>query len=340
MKRNAILLIVLVSLGALIWWLSTERGEGTLAGPLTDFNVQDTARVTRIFIAEHNGRSADLRRAEDGGWTVDGSFRAKKHHLDLLLKTLLRVEVKSPVPKSAEANVLKAMAGTARKVEIYENGSKTPSKIWYVGHPTQEHTGTYMLLELPGKGRSSVPYIMGMSGFAGHLTSRFHADLDEWRSSEVFMYPDLDAITQVTVEHPMEPASTFTVKYAGGNNLALLDGAGAPVAMDSLAVKDFLLQFKRINYEYIDRQSPKAVRDSVTASPAQSIISITDKSGRTITNRFWYMHPQAFGVDEQGADLKYDVNRMHALVGDTVLVAVQRHLFDRITIGLNDLRAR
>lgn len=138
----------------------------------------------------------------------------------------------------------------------------------------------------------------------------------------------------------MEPASSFTVNYAGGNTLELLDGAGTTVPMDSLAVKDFLLRFKRINYEYIDRQTPSAVRDSVLASSAQSVISITDKNGRTTKNSFWYMQPQAFGVDEQGTDLKYDVNRMHALVGDTVLVAVQRHLFDRITLGLGDLRAR
>ena len=149
---------------------------------------------------------ADLRRDGQGGWTVNG-LPANPHPVELLLKTFLRVEVRSPVAKSAEANVLRIMAATARKVEIYTGGDE-PEKIWYVGHATPDHFGTYMLLEIPGKGRSSVPFVMGMSGFSGFLTTRFHAKIDEWRSSVVFKYPDLRRIASVTVEHPAAPSSS------------------------------------------------------------------------------------------------------------------------------------
>ncbi len=336
MKRNLLLLLVLVVLGALVWWLSTERGTGTLTGALTDFAVQDTSKVSRIFIAEHNGKSVDLVRT-DQGWRVNGAFGVKKHHLDLLLKTFLRAEVRSPVPKSAEANVLKAMSATAKRVEIYEGGNE-PSKIWLVGHATQEHVGTYMLLEVPGKGRSDTPYIMGMSGFTGHLTSRFHADLDEWRNSEIFSYPDLDAITSITVEHPTDPATGFTIEYRGGNELMLKDNSSKPVDMDSLAVKDFLLQFKKLHYEYIDRAASRNTRDSVLTSTPHTTITVADRSGGARSIKLWMLKPAAEGVDEAGTPLHYDVNRMHGLVADTVLVVVQRHLFDRVTLPLSDLR--
>lgn len=337
MKRNLILLLVLLLLAALVWWLAAERGSGTLAGPLADFAVADTSKVTRIFIAEHNGRSVDLTRTADG-WRVSGGFKAKKYHLDLLLKTLLRAEVRSPVPKSAEANVLKTMSSSARKVEVYEGGSE-PSKVWYVGHATQEHTGTYMLLEIPGEGRSSAPFIVGMSGFTGHLSSRFHANLDEWRTSEVFVYSDPSAVTTVQVEHPRDPATSFSVEYAGGNKLFLKDGTGAVVPMDSLAVKDFLLQFKKLNYEYIDRDIPRAKRDSLIASLPNTTVTAVDRSGAATKVKIWLRKPDSQGVDPTGAPLQYDVNRMYALMADTVLVVVQRQMFDRITIPLEDLRA-
>ncbi len=338
MKRNLLLLLVLVVLGALVWWLSTERGTGTLAGPLTDFAVQDTSEITRIFIAEHNGKSVDLVRTEQG-WRVNGAFGVKKHHLDLLLKTFLRAEVRSPVPKSAEANVLKAMSTTAKRVEIYE-GRDRPTKVWLVGHATQEHVGTYMLLEVPGIGRSNTPYIIGMSGFTGHLNSRFHADLDEWRSSEIFSYPDLDAIASVKVEHPSAPATGFTIEYAGGNGLTLKDASSKPVLMDSLAVKDFLMQFKKLHYEYIDRATTRTSRDSVLSSTPHTTITVSDRSGGAKSIKLWMLKPAYEGVDEAGTPLSHDVNRMHGLVADTVLVVVQRHLFDRVTIPLSDLQGK
>ena len=338
MKRNLILLAVLVVLGILVWWLASERGSGTLAGPLANFAVADTSKVTRIFIAEHNGRSVDLTRTTEG-WKVDGAFLAKQYHVDLLLKTLLRVEVRSPVPKSAEANVLKAMSTTAKKVEIYEGGSK-PAKVWYVGHPTQEHTGTFMLLEIPGEGRSDTPFIMGMSGFTGHLSSRFHADLDEWRSSEVFLYPDPKAIRMIQVEHPRDRATSYSIEYGGGNDLALKDATGAEVPMDSLAVKDLLLQFKKLNYENIDREMARATRDSLTSTDPDAVVTVVDGSGRSTRAKFWLRKPSGPGVSETGEPLQYDVNRMHALIADTVLVTVQRHLFDPITLPVGDLRAK
>ncbi|MEO8069455.1 MAG: hypothetical protein ABI599_17285 [Flavobacteriales bacterium] len=337
MRRNLILLLVLLLLGALVWWLAAERGTGTLAGPLADFAVADTSKVTRIFIAEHNGRSVDLTRAADG-WRVNGNFRAKKYNVDLLLKTFLRAEVRSPVPKSAEANVLKTMSSAARKVEVYEGGQE-PSKVWYVGHATQEHVGTYMLLEIPGEGRSSEPFIVGMSGFTGHLSSRFHSDLDEWRSSEVFVFNDPTAIAAIRVDHPREPATSFSVDYAGGNTLVLKDGTGAAVPMDSLAVKDFLLQFKKLNYEYIDRNITRSKRDSLTATIPNTTVTAVDRSGVASEVKIWLRKPDAEGVDASGAPLQYDVNRMYGLMADTVLVVIQRHMFDRITIPLNDLRA-
>lgn len=338
MKRNLVLFLVLLALGALIWWLASERGTGTLAGPLANFAVADTSKVTRIFIAEHNGRSVDLTRTADG-WKVGGTFRAKKYHVDLLLKTFLRAEVRSPVPKSAEANVLKTMSSTAKKVEIYEGGDE-PGKVWYVGHATQEHVGTYMLLEIPGEGRSGTPFIIGMSGFTGHLNSRFHADLDEWRSSEVFLYTDPGTIAAVRVEHPREPATSFTAEYGGGNTLKLKNGTGAEVPMDSMAVKDFVLQFKKLNYEHIDRAMVPAARDSLLATAPDAMVTVTDRSGREAMVKFWLMQPRVEGVDEGGAPLLHDVNRMHALMADTVLVVVQRYLFDQVTVPLESLQGK
>lgn len=330
------MVIVLAVLGALALWLSARDRGTTLSGPLTDFAIADTSSVDRIFIAQKDGRSVDLRRQDDGTWTVNDIYRANPIPVRLLLKTFLRVEVRAPVPKSAEANVLRVMGGAARKVEIYQGGD-TPTKVWYVGHATPDHNGTYMVLEKPGKGRSDVPFIMGMSGFSGFLTTRFHAKLDEWRNSEVFAYPDLERISVVLVQHPEAPATGFFISLGEDGTPRLMDEGMRPVQVDTAAAQDFLLQFRSLHFEYIERNLSRSQCDSVRNSPPWHVVTVTDRDGAERRIPFFHKEPYQGQLDMEGDRMTQDVDRMYATVDDSVLVVVQRLLFDRITPSITTL---
>ncbi len=337
MKR-LIPLLLLLALGLVAWWLWRGNTGSTLAGPLTDFRVADTSAVDRIFIADMQGRTVDLKRTGPGTWTVNG-LPANPKNVQLLLKTFLRAEVRSPVPKAAEANVLKVMSSTARKVEIY-TGNAVPAKIWYVGHATQDHYGTYMLLEVPGEGKSSVPFVMGMSGFTGFLSTRFHTTLDDWRSTVVLDNPDLTRIRKVSLTTPTRPAEGWTVTYSGGNDLKLFTHDNVQVALDSGAVKDLFRELRDQHFEMFERQIGKAQRDSVLASPPAAVLAITTDDGSTRRIPFWGKTPYKNERDLEGNLLTVDTSREWALLDDTCLVVVQRHLFDRITLPIPYLMAR
>lgn len=334
MKRLLPLLLLLV-LGLVAWWLWRANTGSTLAGPLTDFRVTDTSAVDRIFIADMQGRMADLKRTGPATWTVNG-MPANAFNVQLLLKTFLRVEVRTPVPKAAEANVLKVMSSTAKKVEIY-TGDDTPAKIWYVGHATADHYGTYMLLEIPGEGRSSVPFVMGMSGFTGFLSTRFHTTIDDWRSTVVLNNPDLTRIRRVKLEVPARPADGWCVTYAGGNDLALLDHRDAALPMDSGAVKDLFLLLRDQHFENFERRITQAQRDSVLASPPAQVLTVTRDDGATQRIPFWTKAPYKDQRDMEGNLMTVDGDRQWALLDDTCLVVVQRHHFDRITLPVQYL---
>ena len=338
-KRWIQLLFVLAVLAAAAWWLDRSDTGSTLDRPITDFAVADTSRVSRIFIAEMSGRTVDLERQDDGHWTVNGRFGARRSLLDLILKTFLRVEVRAPVAKSAEANVLKQMATNAKKVEIYEDGSDTPSRIWYVGSSTPDQMGTYMLLEKPGEGRSSQPFVMGMSGFTGHLSSRFQSDLDEWRSSVVFAYPDVSRLAEVEVRHPYDPAASFRVEQSATGELALFDAAGGPVpAFDTVAVQDLVLQFRDLHFEGFERKLSGPQRDSIMNSLPARVVRVRDREGNEQEQPFFVKAPYPGETNLEGELIQQDLDRMYTVVQDTSLVLVQRHLFDRIVPALDDLR--
>lgn len=336
MNRRLLLALFLLLAGVAFWLYRTNTGS-TISGPLTDFAVADTSSVDRIFIAEMNGHTADLKRTGPGTWTVNG-MPANPKNVQLLLKTFLRVEVRTPVPKASEANVLKVMSSGAKKVEIYM-GDDVPAKIWYVGHATQDHYGTYMLLEIPGKGKSSVPFVMAMSGFSGFLTTRFHTGIDDWRSTEVLDYPDLTAIRRVTVSNNTRPTDGWTVTYDGGNALGLLTNDKVAVAMDSSAVKDLMLTLRDQHFEYFERKISKAERDSVMASTPSHVLEIAKADGAVQRIPFWKKKPYKEERNMDGQLLVEDTDRQWALLDDTCLVVVQRLHFDRITLPIQLLAA-
>jgi hypothetical protein len=330
MKRTLLIVLVALALGALAWWLSVRDTGTTLSGPLTDFAVADTAAVDRIFIAEPDGRTVDLRRSPEGGWMVNGRLAANPIQVNLLLKTFLRVEVRAPVPKSAEANVLRVMAGTAKRVEIYAGGDR-PDRIWFVGHSTKDHFGTYMLLEKPGTGRSAVPFVMGMSGFTGYLTPRFHVDLDVWRSSILIQERDLAALREVRMERPATPGAGIRVALDERGVPTLLDEAGSALPMDTAAVRDMLLPLRGLNFEFVERQLNASERDSVLRSTPLHRVTLVRRDGSERTIPFWAKGSYAGQRDAMGNLLKEeDVDRLYATVDDTVLVAVQRLGADRL----------
>lgn len=330
-KRLLILIVVLIALGATAWWLAGERGTSTLDRPLSDFMVPDTSKVDRIFIAETDGKLVDLRRV-GMGWQVSRGnevYPAKQDYVNLLLKTFLRVEVRTPVPKSAESNVLRVMAANAKRVEIYEGGNK-PSKVWIVGHGTKDHFGTYMLLEKPGIGRSSVPFVVNMSGFTGILNTRFHANLDEWRSSVVFQFKDMYDLAAVEVSNPLVPQVNYRMEQVDRSTVRLLDAQGQDIPFDTLLVKASLLTFQQMNYEYIDRELKPEQRDSLFKARPAHELRVIHRDGTVQSAKFWY---KPYEGDLTAADAHLQENdkvRMHALVQDTLLVTVQRQMFDRV----------
>lgn len=329
MNRKLILLIVLLALGGIAWWLARRGNDSTLDQPLTDFAVKDTSRITRIFIANRQGRSVDLRRANNGWW-VNGKYRARQPEITTALKTFLRIEVRSPVPKSSEAMVLRTMAGASIRVEIYEGGDE-PSKSWIIGHATKDHFGTYMVLEKPDEGRSSAPFIMGMGGFIGVLNTRFPVAEDNWRSSRVYNYRDLHDLAAVEVLHLGRPSESYRILNPETGLPRLTDPRGKAMPMDTVLVQAALLPYRLFDYEYIVRDMKRSSRDSLLAAQPNFVITTTPRNGDPHRMKLWY---QPYLGEEGGFDIPrpiHDPMRMFALVEDSLLVVVQRQYTDLMT---------
>lgn len=311
-RRTSYLLVIAIAVvGAALLFIN--RSGGDVAGkPLANFAIEDTAAIDKIFIVDTDQNQILLRRDPNSRyWDLNDTLKARWDAVELLLKTFKRIKVKAPVPAEARENVIRLLAGAGKKVEIYQGGDK-PSKTYIVGNATQDHTGTYMLLETAEAGRSSEPFIVHMEGFTGFLSTRFFTDVNEWRYTGVFDFPNLE-FNKVEAVHHFNPLSSFTVTYNGGNDLALYDANNRlSPTFDTLAVKDFLLLFKRAHIETYKSYLTAQQEDSLRATSPAYTFRVTTNSGE-LRELMLYRKPKVSDIyDEAGNVDPWDQARMYS----------------------------
>jgi hypothetical protein len=330
MHRNLRLFYLLLLLTALVaganWY--TSRNSGNLAeDEAVAFAVDDTASISRIFIADRDGGVADLERIPgERYWLLNGEHWARKDAVDLLLKTFLRARVKAPVPLAQREQVVNMLAARGKKVEVYGDGPD-PIKTWYIGTPTADHTGTHMVLET-SRGKSKDPYVVHMEGFTGFLSTRFFTDEREWRYTGVFDFPGR-ALQRVEVESHDPAYPSYAVEVASDGALSVWGDSGKRLALvDTLAWKDQFLRFRKVHLETYNHHLDSAgwLRMD-TASAAFTMRAWGRGSLDPVSIELLWKDPIEDLYDENGELMPHDGARMYARFrGEVVLV--QRFVFD------------
>lgn len=331
MKNNKYFFIILIILMIAATWLYMSRKNSTIKKELRDFSIQDTSQVTKIFMVNKKNKTLLLERSEPGIWMVNQKYRVRKDAIDLILKTFKRMEVKSPVSKAAFDNAVRDLAATHVKVEVYTDNEKNPIKTIYIGGPTQDMNGTYMMIE-----NSNTPFIVHIPGFSGYLSSRFFLTENDWRDRSIFRY-SYDQIRSVSLENIKNPEQSFTANNLGNNHYLLLrfDNQQNIENFDTTMLKQYIGYYKKISYESIVVDIPESEVDSILNSEPIYRISLTDDKAieTTITT---YLKPGSRLIDDHGEPYQFDIERMYAQINsDTNLVVIQYHVFDPLFMKLD-----
>jgi len=329
MKKKLTLLIALVVvLAAVVIYFSLRSSDSSLKRELRDFAVEDTASVDRIFMVQKDNQQITLTRSGNR-WLVNDRYLARPDAMENLLKTLKRIQVKSPVSTSMMNTAVRMLATRNTKVEVYD-GRKLLKTI-YVGGPTQDQMGTFMMLE-----GSSVPFIVHIPGFVGYLTTRFFVNERGWRSTELFRY-NFNDIAAVTVENPAAPGESFRVRNLGDNQFEVssLNGRPNPGPIDTIGTKFYLSQFEKMNFEFFTDSLPAQRIDSMLTSPTYRTVTLEDRSGLQRTLRMW-PRPANGKTDVDGNTLLWDDERLLAFLDEKDWVVVQYYVFNPVFLRFDD----
>jgi hypothetical protein len=340
MKKNRNIIIVTAILAVIVLILLLTQSRSTFRRSLSDFAIDDSSTVTKIFMADKNNNTLKLTRDASGKWFVNDKFPAQRFNINLLLGTMLQMEVKAPVAVAAHDNIIRQLAVNSVKVEIYQRVYRIDifhklrlfpheklTKVYYVGNATQDNRGTFMLME-----HSSEPFVTYLPGFRGFLSPRFMPKEKYWRDFTIFR-KNIHEIASVKVEFPLDPELSYMVRNNHDRNVELISlykNQDVP-DFDTLKVLNFLSSFRSISYEALMNDMDRHMKDSIVASVPFHIITVTDTNGVSRSVRTFHK-PTKYGETEiEGKTYPYDLDRMFALVNDGKDFAlIQFFVFDPI----------
>ena len=329
MKTKSIVSIVaLVALiGAAIYFMN--KPGGTIKKELKDFAVKDTSTVTKVFLADKGQATILLERKEDGSWLLNKEIEPRKEAIDLLLSTISKVSVKAPVSKKKFKSIIAELASDGIKVEVYQGGDQ-PSKVYYVGAANQDHTGTYMLLE-----NSSVPFLMHIEGFYGHLRPRYFTRINEWKSTGLFNY-QYGQIDEIKVEYPLGDKKGFKINSIENNLFELEDLAGNKIEeYNTPKLLAYVSSFKKIHFEGFEETQEDTFLDSLNLAVPMAVITVSDKKENERSIKLYEKRLSSGPVEFEGDTIELDLDRCHGVTNKGDFVVAQYHVFDPLTLDIS-----
>jgi len=327
MKKNrSSLIIIVILVVASLYFVFFRNSLSTLGAKDNDFAVQDTAAITKIFMADKDNRAVTLTRVKGGLWQADGKYDVRSDAINTLLYTIKMVAVKNIIDPNGVENVIKGLASGGIKVEIYQGDSRV--KVYFVGGPTQDQTGTYMLLANPRSEENfKEPYIVYIPGFEGYLSTRYFVKIDDWRDRTIFQYYPY-AMRSVRVTFPQSDSS-FQINILGRNRFALANpGQNRPVPVfDTIAIKQYLTYYQSVSW---DVTVESAKKDSILSAGPAAMIDVKDTTGKTTNIKLYNKAAPPKALAKYGRDYKYDPDQIYALINDKDFVIVQYFVFGKM----------
>ena len=324
MKRLIIGFVLVVILGIVAFVMNENQNGSTIRSELSDFAFVDTASISRVILKDESGETIDLKRIKGREWSVNDDYLARPDAVEILLTTMKRLSVKTPISQTAMQSTLKNMIANHVVVEIFTGGQE-PVKSYYVGGANQSHTGTNMMMR-----SSSRPFVVHIEGFHGFLTPRFFTNQLEWRSREIFGYK-VEDIASLEISYREKPAHSFQVINNGGGDIHVSKGVQYEneASFDTLLLNGYLSNYKMIHYESYEETKTDDFIDSVKQSTPLFTINLNTEEDSRIVHG--YRKPIRDGYDLEGNPVKYDQDRLYIWVDSNDLFVCQYAIFDKLT---------
>jgi len=316
------------------------RKSGTLNLDVKSFAVEDTAAITKIFLANSMGDKVLLDRT-NGKWVLNGKYEPVLHNIQNLFECIQNIEVKAPVAKTAQENINKQMAVNATKVEIYYTDYRikifgkrlwkyTRKKVYYVGQPTMDNMACYAIMD-----GAKAPCVITLPGFRGFVTPKYSPVEGDWRS-RLIVDLKLSQIQEITLNDFENSDNSLRIVRSGNRNFDIIHSPTNQqlVPYDTFKLFDHLSDYRNLNYEAIANLS-QGEKDSIFANKFKELTIADTKGNKTLVTMYHLLNSldttkyEYFNTDLMEA---YNRDRFYATINgnNAEVYLCQYFVFDRI----------
>ena len=284
------------------------------------FSIENINEIDKVFLSDRKGNNIVLKKDEDS-WFINERFKVRKDAINTLLTTINEVEVQRPVSNTAYNNVIKQLATTGVKVEIYY---KNNIKTYTVGGSTSDHLGTYMLME-----DGENPYVVHIPGFNGFLSPRYgiqgyELDINNWRDNTVFEI-NSENIKEISLYNYDNQNKSFRIT---NKPLKLLN-------IDSIATNyniDKILEYFNL-FSKIECERYKGFDVDLSSERLLYKLNIKYKNNDDILDVYSFSKR-----NNNKNQSEPNVERFYARLNNGEIMLIQKYVFNKVFISINDLK--
>ena len=284
------------------------------------FSISEIEKIDKIFLSDRKGNNITLQK-DNNIWTVNNKYNVRNDAISTLLSTIQKISIQRPVPETGYNNVIKQLATTGVKVEIYYNNK---IKTYTVGGSTSNHLGTYMLMA-----NADNPYIVHIAGFNGFLSPRYgiqgyELDINNWRDNTVFKI-DTELISEISLIDLQENNKSFTIKT---KPLLLIDVNNNDIKYDLDKVIKYLNNFSQLNSENFKGNDVDISNEKLIYR-----LKIIHNNKVDVLEAYTFSK-----INNNSNNSKPNVERMYARLNNGEFLLIQNYVFNKVFISIDELK--
>tara|TARA_B110000263_G_scaffold209743_1_gene191974 strand:- start:20563 stop:21516 length:954 start_codon:yes stop_codon:yes gene_type:complete len=314
-KKSFLLILTIIFIIALFKYNNDINRENE-----RKFSIEEIGRIDKIFLSDRKGNNIILSRNEQL-WMVNEKFKVRADAIETLLSTIQQISIQRPVSEISYNNVIKQLATTGVKIEIYYGNN---IKTYTVGGSTNDHLGTYMLMD-----NAENPYIVHIAGFNGFLSPRYgiqgyELDINTWRDNSIFKIKP-EEIQEISLYDFKENNNSFIIKR---EPFLLMNNDSLSIKYDINKVIKYFNHFSKIGCEGF-----KGYNIDLSNERPLFKLKINYNNKVDILNTYTFSK-----TNNNSNNSKPNVERMYAILNNGEVMLIQNYVFNKVFISINELK--
>ena len=332
MRKNTILLLLLLLLGGLAWYgynANVKGNSSSIDVSDREFAVENIEDVQRIKLTRRTGREIDLVKEGNDWFVGKNKKKVSDNVMSNLTNVIKNIQIKFIPPAKYNKKIINEINRIGTQVDIYDKNEKL-MKSYFVGGNVPDG-GTYFIMQ--GK---TQPYVMERKVGYGGVRDLF-IYVEEEIYDKAIWEVDTDKISSVTIDYPKDKQESFKIqRTAEGFLIDPLYNTTRriPILADQNLLKAYVDGFDSIYSESNENDNKLFSQLKALIPFAIMSFEMNDGSSKTIklypVNQFLDEHEQMSAMEK--ANLLY-LERFFVVTDWGDLYAAQKRLILKLFRG-------